>query len=106
IEAVLGDDLHTRCDQIAQPVDDLLAVEVLTVGVAQRDVDRVNNAVGAPRNANACDVPAMPRPSGAALGMQPLVLGLGIESDNADAAQVGKLAWRLPIGTHDNSDRL
>src|SRR5262249_57793559 len=86
IEAVLGDDLRAGFDQVAQPADDLFTIKVLAVGMSERNVDRVDGAIGAPCEADANDISAAPRPAWATVSTQPFVLGLGVDGDNVDAA--------------------
>ena len=88
-----------------QPAKDLLAIEVLAVGMAHRDVDRADLAALAPGNADAADMPAAPRPGRAAIGAQALVVRLGVERDDADTAQIGQLFGDLPIRASDQSAR-
>ena len=58
---------------------------------------RANAAVVAPGNADAADIPAAPWPGRAAIGAQALVVRLGVERDDANAAQIGQLSRDLPI---------
>ena len=37
VETVLGDDAHAGIDVVSQPLEDLLAIKVLAVGMAQRE---------------------------------------------------------------------
>ena len=76
-------------DVVSQPPEDLLAIEVLAVGVAQREIVRADFAFGAIGNADAADVSVTEWPAGPAVGEQSAVLGLGIERNDADATQVG-----------------
>ena len=57
---------------------------------------RADLAVRAPGDADAADVAAAPRPGRAAIGAQALVVRLGVERDDADAAQIGQLGRWLP----------
>ena len=97
IEAVLGDDAHVGRDQVPQPLKDLLADRNSGVGMAQREIMRADVAVGAVGNADAADVSVAPTASRTAIGAQPLVLRLGVERDDAGAAQVGQFSWTLPL---------
>ena len=66
-----------------EPAVDLGGIEIVAVGMAQRNVERANVAVGAPGDADAADITIAPRPGRAAIGAQPLVTRLGVERDDA-----------------------
>ena len=70
---------------VLQPPEDLLAIEVLAVGMAQREIVRADFAVGAIGNADTADIAVTEWPARPAVRKQPLVLGLGVERDDADA---------------------
>jgi hypothetical protein len=74
---------------VLQPAGDVLAVKVLAVGMAQREIVAANAAVIAPGNADPADMAVAPWPGRTATCPQPRVAGLGVERDDADAAQVG-----------------
>ena len=82
---------------VFQPAGDVFALEVLAVGMAQREIVAANAAVVAPGDADAADITAAPRPGRTAIGAQALVVRLGVERDDADAAQIGQLLRDLPI---------
>src|SRR5262249_54630599 len=42
-------------------------------------------------------------PTGASIGGEPIILGLGIKCDEADTPQVGQLAWNTPIRFHGHT---
>ena len=56
-------------------------------------------AVGAIGHADAADVSAAPRPAGAAVGAQALVVRLGVERDDAHTAQVVRIGVRQSVAT-------
>ena len=71
IKAVLGDEANVGRDQILQPVEDLSGIEVVGVGVAQREIMRADAVVCAVGNADAADISAAPRPSRTTIGRSP-----------------------------------
>ena len=89
--------LHAGIDVVLQPTEDLLTVEVVAVGVAQREIVGADLTIGVIGNRETTDVSAAQRPAGAALGEQSAVLGLDVERNHAHAAQVGQLRRRLPM---------
>jgi hypothetical protein len=54
--------------------------------MVDREIVRANAVVHAVCNANAADISAVPRPGGAAIGAQAIVLGLEVECDDANPA--------------------
>jgi len=65
--------------------------------MAQREIVAANAAVIAPGNADPADMAVAPWPGRTATCPQPRVAGLGVERDDADAAQIGQLSRDLPI---------
>ena len=53
IDSVMGDDADVGCDQILEPAIDPIGIEIVGVGMAQRNVDRSDLAVRAPGDADA-----------------------------------------------------
>ena len=98
IETVHGDEAHAGGDVVLEPAIDLGGIEIVAVGMAHRDVDRADLAAFAPGDADAADIAAMPRPGRAAVGAQALVVRLGVDRDDADAAQIGQLGGWAPMG--------
>ena len=82
---------------VSQPAGDVLALEVLAVGMAQREIIAANAAVVAPSNADAADIPAAPGPRRTTVCAQALVVRFGVDRDDADAAQIGQLRGSAPI---------
>ena len=66
--------------------------------MSQRKVVRTDAALSVPGNGDAADISSAPRPGRTAIGAQTFVVGLGIERDHTDAAQIGQTARRLPVG--------
>ena len=97
VETVHGDDAHAGGDLVLEPAVDLRGIEIFAVGMAQREIDAADLAALAPGDADAADIAVAPRPRRAAIGAQPCVVGLGVERDDADAAQVGQLDRRAPV---------
>ena len=89
IKPVLGDEAHAGGDVVAQPPIDLLGIEVLAVGMADREIVPAYLAFSAIGDADAAQVSAAERPAGAHIGAQPIVACLGVERDDADAAEIG-----------------
>ena len=100
VKTILGGDAHVARDQLSQPSDELFAVKVRTVGMAERKVVGADRAIGVIGNADATNKAIAPRPAGTAIGKKPPVLGLGIERDDACATQVGQLGWWAPFARH------
>ena len=101
IDAVEGDELRTCRDMILDPLKDLLAIEIVAVGMRDREIVRLHFAFAPIGDADAADVAAVPWPGRADPGGYAVVLGLDVEPDLIDAAQIGQLGGRLPI--HDRS---
>ena len=70
---------------VSQPLEDLLAIEVLAVGMAQREIVRADFAAGAVGNADTADIAVTEWPARPAVRNQPFILGLGIERDDTGA---------------------
>src|SRR5262249_43852771 len=62
VEPVLRDDANAGRQQIRQPSNNVLAREVLAVGMAQRNIDGADLTISAPSNADATDVSVAPGP--------------------------------------------
>ena len=60
VETVHGDEAHAGRDQVLEPAVDLGGMEVVAVGMAQRNIDRANVAVRAPGDADAADMAVAP----------------------------------------------
>src|SRR5262249_13126806 len=88
VKSVLGDELYAGLDQIAQPADNLLAIKVRTVRMAERNVDRGGGAAFAPRDATAGDVAVAPRPAGAVTNTESVIVSFRVESGPPDVAQI------------------
>jgi hypothetical protein len=68
--------------------------------MADWKVECADGAVGAIGHAGASDVTIAEWPARSAAGEQPTIFGLGVERDDAHAAQVGELARWLPVARH------
>src|SRR5262249_50346616 len=100
VKTILGDDAHVARDQLSQPSDELFAVKVRTVGMAERKVVCADRAIGVIGNADATNKAIAPPPAGTAIGKKPTVLGLRNGGDDARATQVGQLGGCAPFAGH------
>jgi hypothetical protein len=66
----------------------LLWIEIGAVGMADREIVRANVRANMVGDADAADITITKRPARAHLGVQTIVVRLGVERDQADAAQV------------------
>ena len=62
VETVHGDEAHAGCDVILEPAVDLGGIEIVAVGMAQRNIDRADLAAFAPGDADAADIAVAPWP--------------------------------------------
>src|SRR5262249_48795288 len=100
IQTILRDEAQIGRDVILEPSVDLLGCEVLAVGMSDRNVERLNVRFDAIGDAYAADVALPCSPAAAAISSESVILGLGVDCDQADTTQIGKLARNTPRRIH------
>ena len=99
VKTVLSDKVHVGGDVVAQPLVDLFGIEVLCVGMTDREIEPTHLAVSAKSDAYATEVPTAKGPPGTHVSAQPIILRLCVEREDANTAQVGQFGWDLASWT-------